>query len=198
MKVALLLGLVVGGEAFVRQQQHIGSTFVRLRASEEDLKAAIMNAGPVTYNTLAGVEIADAVPDDVVFEAPISAKVMGRYDGEIAVTVSDGEVSAGGRTVAIDVVPDSMTLEDFYAGFEQPAPAWLSVSPVAGKLERKGGPATTLSVLARPPAGESFEGTVNLVVVLPDDIDKCYKLDVKVGADVQTSAYDSGSDEELD
>ena len=33
------------------------------------------------------------------------------------------------------IAPDSMTMEDYYAGFAD-APAWISVSPQVGKLDR--------------------------------------------------------------
>ena len=43
------------------------------------------------------------------FEVPIPAKVMGRWDGECAITVSEGEMKAGsGNSATVNVVPDSM------------------------------------------------------------------------------------------
>jgi len=166
-----------------------------LRVSEEDLKAQIMNADAPTYNVLGGIDECDMeIPGDCKFELPVLAKVMGKYDGEFELTVSDGEAKAGGHAIDVDIVPDSMTLEDFYAGFAEGAPAWMSVTPNVGRLERKGGEPVTLSVLAAPSAGETFEGEVGLVVVLPDDIDKCYKINVKVGDGVATSEFDNGSD----
>ena len=83
------------------------------------------------------------------------------------------------------------------AGFEG-APEWITVSPNIGKLERKGGEATILTVSANPPKGTEFEEDLGLVCVLPDDIDKAYKIAVKVGANVVTKEFDAGSDEELD
>ena len=111
--------------------------------------------------------------------------------------MSEGEATAGGSSVDVTVVPDAMTIEDFFAGFSD-APAWVTVSPNIGKLENKNGSPTTLTVTAAPPKGESFVGDVTLVCVLPDDIDKAYKISLKCGSDVETSAYDAGSDEELD
>ena len=72
------------------------------------------------------------------------------------------------------------------------------MSPNIGKLERKGGEATILTVSANPPKGTEFEEDLGLVCVLPDDIDKAYKIAVKVGANVVTKEFDAGSDEELD
>ena len=36
-------------------------------------------------------------------------------------TVSDGEITAGGTSVDVTVTPDAMTIEDFYAGAERRA-----------------------------------------------------------------------------
>lgn len=164
--------------------------------SEEDLKASILaNEGNVEYNTLAGVEQATEIPAGISFEPPVVAKVMGKYDGEYELTVSDGEAQAGGSSIDVVVTPDSMSYEEYYAGFSD-APAWVTVSPNIGKLDRRGGEPTTLTISAVP-KGESFSGDVTLVVVLPDDIDKAYKISLKVGSDVATTSYDAGSDENL-
>ena len=132
----------------------------------------ILNAGPAEFNKIGGVEVATEMPDDIKFEVPIPAKVMGRWDGECAITVSEGEMKAGsGNSATVNVVPDSMGYEDYYAGFED-APEWVTVEPAIGKLDRRGGAETTLTVTACPPPGTTFSGELGLVCVLPDDIDK--------------------------
>ena len=65
----------------------------------------------------------------------------------------------------------SFHTEDYYAGFED-APEWVTVEPAIGKLDRRGGAETTLTVTACPPPGTTFSGELGLVCVLPDDIDK--------------------------
>ena len=69
----------------------------------------ILNAGPAEFNKIGGVEVATEMPADIKFEVPIPAKVMGRWDGECAITVSEGEMKAGsGNSATVNVVPDSM------------------------------------------------------------------------------------------
>ena len=69
----------------------------------------------------------------------------------------------------------SFHTEDYYAGFED-APEWVTVEPAIGKLDRRGGAETTLTVTACPPPGTTFSGELGLVCVLPDDIDKaCFR-----------------------
>ena len=76
---------------------------------EDALKNKILNAGPAEFNKIGGVEVATEMPADIKFEVPIPAKVMGRWDGECAITVSEGEMKAGsGNSATVNVVPDSM------------------------------------------------------------------------------------------
>jgi len=77
-------------------------------------------------------------------------------------------VATGGAVSNFEIEPNSMTYEDFVAGFTDDTPAGWSVSPKEGTLDRRGGPATKFEVLysGAQPAGP-VPGT--LVVVLPDD-----------------------------
>merc|ERR1711871_648052 len=102
------------------------------------------------------------------------------YEGEHDMTVLAG---GGGITLDISVTPQSMTFEDYYAGFAAGAPDWLTVSPRSGRLDKKGGEDAVLTISATP-AGACFEGVCTLVLVLPDDIDMAYKINLKSATDV--------------
>ena len=45
--------------------------------------------------------------------------------------------------------------------------------------------------------GTTFSGELGLVCVLPDDIDKAFKVTLTVGDGVATSDFDAGSDADM-
>lgn len=98
-------------------------------------------------------------------------------DGEITMQVS---ANGSGDSVVIDVKPVCMTFEDYFAAF---APASshpsFSVSPVTGRMDRRGGEPTQLQITCNP-QGASGDLTGDLVINLPEDNSKiCYKVTAK-------------------
>ena len=99
----------------------------------------ILNQGPAEFNKIGGVEVATEMPDDIKFEVPIPAKVMGRWGRRVRHHRLRGRDEGRLRQLGHGQRrPDSMGYEDYYAGFED-APEWVTVEPAIGKLDRRGG-----------------------------------------------------------
>lgn len=149
------------------------------RATRGELRMAeTEKSSEPDFTTIAGIEGAPtSVPEGTKFEVPIKAAIMGQYDGEKTFSVMAKGIE---ERMRLNVVPDAVGFETFYAGFAEGAPSWLSVEPVAGQLDRKGGKDTIFTITADP-QGEEFDGDVTLVLVLPDDIDKAFKISLKSG-----------------
>ena len=118
---------------------------------------------------MGGIEVASEIPAGMQF---IPSSVP---DGEYATNVA---ASSSGAEMEIEVKPTCMTFEDYFAGFSPNSHPSLSVSPVTGRMDRRGGESTYLKVKCEPngQAG-NFEG--DLVINLPEDNSKiCYKIRV--------------------
>ena len=116
---------------------------------------------------MGGIEEASEIPADMQF-VPSSVP-----DGTIKFQVA---ASGAGRSEVISVKPVCMTYEDFYAAFSPGSHRSLKVSPQVGRMDRRGGEPTELTITCDPrgQAG-TFEG--NLVINLPEDNSKiCYKI----------------------
>lgn len=76
--------------------------------------------------------------------------------------------ATGGAVSNFEIEPNSMTYEDFVAGFTADTPEGWTVSPTSGTIERRGGAAQAFEVAYKGgnPSGP-LPGT--LVVVLPND-----------------------------
>lgn len=114
-----------------------------------------------------GIEQASEIPAGMEF---IPSSVP---DGEFTMNVA---ASSSGQEMNIDVKPICMTFEDFYAAFSKDSHPCFSVSPVTGRMDRRGGETTRMTIRCNPngQAGK-FEG--NLVINLPEDNSKiCYKV----------------------
>jgi hypothetical protein len=84
-----------------------------------------------------------------------------------------------GAALKLEVAPVCMTYEDYYAAFAPGSHPSLSVSPQAGRMDRRGGEKTILNVVCSP---NGYAGTFagDLVINLPEDNSKiCYKITAK-------------------
>jgi hypothetical protein len=114
-----------------------------------------------------GIETATGIPAGMEF---IPSSVP---DGEYSMSVAS---SGSGGALTIPVKPICMTFEDFYAAFSKDSHPSLSVSPVTGRMDRRGGEITELTVFCDP-KGQAGEFVGNLVINLPEDNSKiCYKI----------------------
>ena len=78
----------------------------------------------------------------------------------------------------VAVKPVCMTFEDYFAAFSPDSHPSLSVSPATGRMDRRGGEPSIMTVRCEP-LGQAgvLEGT--LVINLPEDNSKiCYKVNV--------------------
>jgi hypothetical protein len=116
----------------------------------------------------AGIDQASEIPPGMAF---VMSSVP---DGTIDMDVASN--SSKGAEVTLSVKPVCMGYEDYYAAFAPDSHPSFSVSPVAGRMDRRGGEPTELVVRcnAQGRAG-TFVG--NLVINLPEDNSKiCYKI----------------------
>lgn len=115
-----------------------------------------------------GIEEASEIPAGMEF---VMSSVP---DGEIAMDVAAS--SSKGAELLLSVKPVCMGFEDYYAAFADGSHAAFSVTPVAGRMDRRGGEPTELEVKCEP-KGRAGELVGNLVINLPEDNSKiCYKI----------------------
>merc|ERR1719343_1435152 len=128
----------------------------------ENLGADAVVAGGITLdpNIPAGMEFIPAsVPD-------------GEFTFQVASTGQGGSLQ-------ISVQSPCMTFEDYYAAFSPGSHPSLSVSPSAGRMDRRQGDPTVLEISCTPD-GASGLLTGDLVINLPEDNSKLsYKVNVQ-------------------
>lgn len=128
----------------------------------ENLGADAVVAGGITVdpNIPAGMEFVPAsVPD-----------------GEFSFSVAS---TGAGGSLSVQVQSPCMTFEDYYAAFSPGSHPSLSVSPSAGRMDRRQGEPTQLEITCTPD-GASGLLTGDLVINLPDDNSKLsYKVNVQ-------------------
>ena len=114
-----------------------------------------------------GIQTASEIPAGMTF-VPSSVP-----DGEYTMNVAS---SSSGGSIQIDVAPVCMTFEDFFAAFAPGSHPSLSVGPVTGRMDRRGGESTVLTIACQP-NGQAGEFKGDLVLNLPEDNSKiCYKI----------------------
>ena len=98
-------------------------------------------------------------------------------DGEVQMQVAS---NSKGAEIALSVKPVCMGFEDYYAAFTNDSHPSFSVSPCAGRMDRRGGEPTELVVTCTP-GGKAGTWTGNLVINLPEDNSKiCYVITAMV------------------
>jgi hypothetical protein len=127
----------------------------------ENLGADAIMMGGIEENSEipAGMEfIPSSVPD-------------GSYEFQVA-------ASSNGGQIQIEIKPFCMGFEDYYAAFTKESHSSLKVSPCAGRMDRRGGESTFLTVSCIP-NGQAGTFSGDLVVNLPEDMSKLtYKISV--------------------
>ena len=119
---------------------------------------------------MGGIEMASEIPAGMEF---IPSSVP---DGEFVMNVAS---NSQGETLEIEVKPVCMTFEDYFAAFAPGSHPSLSVAPVTGRMDRRGGESTFLEIKCQP-GGQAGEFKGDLVINLPEDNSKiCYKVTAK-------------------
>ena len=118
-----------------------------------------------------GIEDASEIPEGMEFV--MSSVPDGTVDMQLAGTSKEKEV-------VLSVKPVCMGFEDYYAAFTPDSHPSFSVSPCAGRMDRRGGEPTEL-VIKCAPGGQNGVWTGNLVINLPEDNSKiCYVVTANV------------------
>mmetsp|Transcript_17306 Transcript_17306/g.52652 ORF Transcript_17306/g.52652 Transcript_17306/m.52652 type:complete len:243 (-) Transcript_17306:1002-1730(-) len=154
----------------------MGSTGLDKLRKQSASDPGIAGALEVDPTRIGGYQAESAAAKGVTFELDVPAK-MGSFTQEINVEMAAGSSDAKVETVFVK--PVAMSYEDYYAGFTDDTPPIFSVTPVEGRMERRGGAPTELSVSIRPD-GQPGDKTGYLVVVLPEENEQFnIKINVK-------------------
>ena len=129
----------------------------------------------VDPDVIGGYTCATAEAAGVKFELTTLAK-MGRFDQEVSIDMP--AASDIPRLETITVKPVCMGFEDFYAGWSPETPPGFSVSPIQGRMERRGGEPSLFDIEVKAD-GQTGEKVGYLCIVLPDD-DEQFTIKVTV------------------
>jgi hypothetical protein len=154
----------------------LGSTGLdKMKEDNKSSNPGIEGALDVDPDIIGGYTCATAAAAGVVFEQTTLSK-MGRYDQEVKIDMA--AMSNTPRLETIVVKPVCMGFEDFYAGWAPETPPGFTVSPVQGRMERRGGDPSLFDVEVTAD-GQTGEKVGYLCIVLPDD-DEQFTIKVTV------------------
>jgi len=118
---------------------------------------------------MGGIEDATDIPAGMAFVA--SSVPDGAFGFQVASSSKGGEL-------VVEIKPFCMGFEDFYASFTSDSHPTLKVSPCAGRMDRRGGEITYLTISCAP-GGKAGDFVGDLVINLPEDNSKLsYKVTV--------------------
>lgn len=119
-----------------------------------------------------GIEQAEDIPDGMTFE-------LDQFPPPTEVEMQVA-ASSSGSDIVLSVAPTCMTFEDYFAGFTSDSHSSFSVDPAVGRMDRRGGETTELTVTCAP-NGQSGNFEAGLVINLPEDGSTiCYKIKATV------------------
>mmetsp|Transcript_16625 Transcript_16625/g.52018 ORF Transcript_16625/g.52018 Transcript_16625/m.52018 type:complete len:231 (+) Transcript_16625:360-1052(+) len=139
----------------------MGSTGLdKLKAASRSSDPGVAGALDVDPTRIGGYQAASAEAKGVKFE------VSGPITQEV--TISMPAQSDSPRIEDVFIKPVCMAYEDFYAGFTADTPSCFSVTPTEGRMDRRGGDPTVLTVQVKAD-GQVGQKVGTLCVVLPDE-----------------------------
>ena len=145
----------------------MGSTGLdKLKGMNSGGDPGVAGALDVDPTRIGGYVSASAEAAGVKFELDTLAK-MGRFEQEVVIEMPAASDAPRAETVFIK--PVCMAYEDFYAGWApESTPGVFSVSPVDGRMDRRGGAPTELEIEIKPD-GQTGEKVGYMVMVLPEE-----------------------------
>lgn len=144
----------------------MGSTGLdKLRGQNRNNDPGVAGALDVDPTRIGGYQAASAAAKGVKFELDMPAQ-MGRFEREVVINMP-AQADAP-RIEDVFIKPVCMAYEDFYAGWTSDTPANFAVSPTEGRMDRRGGEPTLLTVEVKAD-GQTGQKTGYLCVVLPDE-----------------------------
>lgn len=118
---------------------------------------------------MGGIQVETEIPAGVEF---VASSVP---DGNLEYQVP---ASGSAKSFDVEIKPFCMSYEDFYVNFTPDSHQSLSVSPPAGRMDRRGGESTYIKITCDP-KGQAGTFTGDCVFLLPEDNSKLtYKVTI--------------------